>query len=144
MNKVNALALLAGLALAAPALADNVSRDEVRAMVAEMLADAETRAREQRYRAVFEQAHNGFLLHRADGALLDLNHKAAELFGASTEALRAAAPAGGEAAAAVVQGNYPSRTPGATGGEGAGEGVEVCGRAREAGKAHDGRRFKQP
>ena len=52
--------------------------------------------------------------------------------------------AGGEAAAAVVQGNYPSRTPGATGGEGAGEGVEVCGRAREAGKTHDGRRFKQP
>jgi hypothetical protein len=44
MNKVNALALLAGLALAAPALADNVSRDEVRAMVAEMLADAETRS----------------------------------------------------------------------------------------------------
>jgi PAS domain S-box-containing protein len=59
---------------------------------AQRLADAETRAREQRYRAVFEQAHNGFLLHRADGALLDLNHKAAELFGASTEALRAAAP----------------------------------------------------
>jgi len=45
MNKMIALSLLAGAAVSTTAMAaEPVSRDEVRAMVAEMLADAETRS----------------------------------------------------------------------------------------------------
>ena len=62
--------------------------------------------REARYRQVFENSGNAFLLYGADGACVDVNAQACRLFGATESELRAARPE-----LLGLQGSPPVGTP---------------------------------
>ena len=53
-------------------------------------AERLARERETRYRSVFEQAHNGFLIHQKGGAVVDANARALEVLGRSKAELLSA------------------------------------------------------